>query len=74
METKTTKKKLIKPQIISMAQTKPGSQGSFQMRIHSEKSIVIDRIKSFGKQKQKLELKEPQQDSEEFGLMTGHFF
>ena len=54
METKPSKKKIIKPQISSVVHSKPGSTGNFQLMLPSDKSAVIDRIKSFSSKQEKL--------------------
>lgn len=84
MESKSAKKKLIKPQNISEPQTKPGSQGSYQCRIQPEKLAVHERIKQFGVNKDNFKIikdkeaftnnQQLDKREEDFGLVTGHFF
>jgi hypothetical protein len=47
METKLSKKKIVRPQPNSVAHSKPGSQGNFtHIQIPADKAVVLDRIKS----------------------------
>lgn len=79
METKLSKKKIVRPQPNSVSHSKPGSQGNFaHIQIPADKAVVLDRIKSLN-QKPEIAVTRPnealtQLDKAEFGLLTGHFF